>query len=104
MTCGLFRRNPGVHVLSQGFVLKLRPFSQQECQKRAWAWVASRREGSLEGAALDGVPMGPREQEEGCILETGCRKKPEKNKDGDLAVVHRGMPLGDWCPCPEDGR
>lgn len=51
-----------------------------------------------------GVPMGPREQEEGCILETGCRKKPEKNKDGDLAVVHRGMPLGDWCPCPEDGR
>lgn len=24
-----------------------------------------------------GVPMGPREQEEGCILETGCRKKPD---------------------------
>lgn len=84
VTCGLFRlrRNPGVHVPSQGFALKLRPFSQQKCQKRAWAWVVPRREGSPRVLHWHGVATGPRAQGEGCIIEMGCRKKVEKSKDG----------------------
>lgn len=105
VTCVLFRlrRNPGVHVLSQSFALKLKPFSQQKCQKRAWVWVVPRREGSPRVLHWHGVAMGPREQRESCILETGCKKKWRRVKMVDLAVVHRGMPLGDWCTSPEDG-